>query len=625
MIIAQLYDRKLVTKQEIRYTTTAGTIIQLMGSDDQYSFPEFPIVLAYNRVNHYLATCYLSDDSLVNWKAAQIHKHLEAANQFYIECQSEFLKKEPMLATEMEALFVGASEVYHKLRDRAKLGTTAATTVPLTLTGKKPKRSDVIGRWAKFPEKDRRLLEIMPQPHFEHQLENPALPQYLQHQLTRNISSGQSSQTDPVQILPIGEQVPQTSLSVPVSIQLPPDSSTADVSSIPAVPPVLPRPTSASKPGSTSDLPPGGSQVQSSQPVNRKKRKAVKESIVEEGQVDDDDRDPEYDPNKDQAESEEEEPEQEVSGEGASGGVTLSQAESIQKGIPQLPKKRKVVKEENLIYPCKICPRRFQRTSELRDHAYVEHLGQTYDCADCLKSYQTQKAYKNHVKIKHKGLGKVKCTQEGCPWEDADAGKLHNHLLKVHNIGEPIQCNIVLENGKKCGKIFTNTRSFQTHAGFHMEKSLPCDQCDHHFSTELRRTQHIQRYHSKQLDPSEQWQCDICGKVFDQERVLKNHKSLHMLQHHKQLQAQKKKEAEEEAKKKEKEKGEEGNSNQSSQPSENQPEPQPGSSTQSSVAEDPQSQGSSFSPGDILGSAVIVKKQEGDEEDPDLEDVLSLI
>ena len=117
----------------------------------------------------------------------------------------------------------------------------------------------------------------------------------------------------------------------------------------------------------------------------------------------------------------------------------------------------------------------------------------------------------------------------------------------------------------------------------------------------------------------------FCGKVFDQERVLKNHKSLHMLQHHKQLQAQKKKEAEEAAKKKEQEKGEEGNSNQSSQPSENQPEPQPGSSTQSSVAEDLQSQGSSLSPGDILRNAVIVKKQEGDEEDPDLQDILSLM
>ena len=125
------------------------------------------------------------------------------------------------------------------------------------------------------------------------------------------------------------------------------------------------------------------------------------------------------------------------------------------------------------------------------------HLGQTFDCAECLKSYQTKKAYKNHEKLKHQGLGKIKCTQEGCDWADADSGKLHNHLLTAHNIGEPIVCNVVLENGKTCGKIFTNTRSFQTHAGFHMEKKYQCDQCDRYFSTELRRKAHIHKYHPK--------------------------------------------------------------------------------------------------------------------------------
>ena len=41
------------TNQEIRMTTAAGTVIQLMGSDEQFDLPVFPIVLAYNRINHY--------------------------------------------------------------------------------------------------------------------------------------------------------------------------------------------------------------------------------------------------------------------------------------------------------------------------------------------------------------------------------------------------------------------------------------------------------------------------------------------------------------------------------------------------------------------------------------------
>ena len=165
------------------------------------------------------------------------------------------------------------------------------------------------------------------------------------------------------------------------------------------------------------------------------------------------------------------------------------------------------------------------------------HLGQTFDCAECLKSYQTKKAYKNHEKLKHQGLGKIKCTQEGCDWVDADSGKLHNHLLTAHNIGEPIVCNVVLENGKTCGKVFTNARSFQTHAGFHMEKKYQCDQCDRYFSTEVGRKAHIHKYHPKSQSGEDKWQCDICGKVFDQESLLKNHKTLHMLKHHRELQA----------------------------------------------------------------------------------------
>ena len=266
------------------------------------------------------------------------------------------------------------------------------------------------------------------------------------------------------------------------------------------------------------------------------------------------------------------------------------------------------------------------------------HLGQTFDCAECLKSYQTKKAYKNHEKLKHQGLGKIKCTQEGCDWADPDSGKLHNHLLTAHNIGEPIVCNVVLENGKKCGKIFTNTRSFQTHAGFHMEKKYQCDQCDRYFLTEVGRKGHIHKYHPKSQSGEDKWQCDICGKVFDQESLLKNHKTLHMLKHHRELQAQKKLEAARKAEEGEQPaEGEEGGEGLEAETSattdaESQPEPQASTSAgevplpgSSSAAEAPIGGSSSAAEAPpILGSAVIIKKPEG-EEDEDLEEVLSYL
>ena len=131
--------------------TSAGAVLQLMGSDEQFALPEFPVVLAYNRVNHYLPTAFLSNDSLLNWQLSTVNQLFEGAQTFFLEAQPN-MHKEPELCTELEGIFAQITEIKHKIHDRVKLGTTAATSVPLMLTGKKPKRSDTVGRWGKFPK-----------------------------------------------------------------------------------------------------------------------------------------------------------------------------------------------------------------------------------------------------------------------------------------------------------------------------------------------------------------------------------------------------------------------------------------------------------------------------------------
>ena len=96
----------------------------------------------------------------------------------------------------------------------------------------------------------------------------------------------------------------------------------------------------------------------------------------------------------------------------------------------------------------------------------------TYDCIDCLKSYQTKKALVQHNNTHHDGKTGVTCTEKDYTWQAKDVGKLHDHLLTLHGIGDPIICNVV-EAGKKCCKVFKNTRSSQHHASFHMEKISP--------------------------------------------------------------------------------------------------------------------------------------------------------
>ena len=174
MVVAQVTATKLKTHQELRYTTAAGAVIQLMGSDELFSLVEFPIVLAYNRIHHYLPTTYLSDRSLANWRLAQMYKHFTAANEYFVESKAS-MEYEPELVQALDAIFVGVTEVQRQVRDRAKLGSTAATSVPITLTGKKPKRSDILGRWSGLPKRDARLIPL-PQPIFDNPAEDPSLP-----------------------------------------------------------------------------------------------------------------------------------------------------------------------------------------------------------------------------------------------------------------------------------------------------------------------------------------------------------------------------------------------------------------------------------------------------------------
>ena len=537
-----------------------------MGSDEQFSLVEFPIVLAYNRIHHYLPTAYLSDRSLANWRLAQMYKHFTAANEYFVESKAS-MEYEPELVQALDAIFVGVTEVQRQVRDRAKLGSTAATSVPITLTGKKPKRSDILGRWSGLPKRDARLIPL-PQPIFDNPSEDPSLPDYIFQRrpatstVTTEASSveGQPGPSAPVTTT-AGQPTPtvtvattagQPTPTVTVATTAGQPAETATVTTTPAVRLTSGSTSSHTTPASERVRPPppptpaGGIQISSSQ-SGRKKRKATKAPIIEEGEVDDPERDPDFVIQDEDLE----EPEVQPSSSILSG---LSQQESVQKGIPQLPKKRAVVPESKKKYRCQVCNQGFQRTSELKDHNYTQHLGGSYSCAECLKSYVNEKGLKYHIKSIHKGEGKCKCTEEGCDWEDKDSGKLHQHLLTAHEIGDPLVCQVILEDGSTCKKVFKNTRSFKTHAAFHLEKKFKCHLCDRHFSTETNRKVHISRYHKNQDDET-QYQCEFCGKTFDMESQLNNHRNLHRLQHHRMLQAQKKEEA---ARKAKEEAGEQG-------------------------------------------------------------------
>ena len=314
-----------------------------MGSDEQFSLPEFPVVLAYNRIHHYLPTAYLSDDSLANWRLSQIYKHFTAAHEYFLESMPN-LGNEPTLVQAMDQIFVGVTEVQSLIKDRAKLGTTAATSVPISLTGKKPKRDDLMGRRKGLPSKDARLMP-MAQPVFQNLADNPALPDYIfqgQPETSTVTTSVQGPNISP----PVtAATAAQATVTVVTSSGTLTSTSIASSHNTPANKGVGP-------PGLTSP-----SQKPSSQPT-RQKRKATKDPIVEEEAIDDEDKDPDYQP----LEIDDDNGEPSTSG-GATASVTsgLSQAENISQGIPQLPKKRNIVPESKKKHRCQSVVKVFRK------------------------------------------------------------------------------------------------------------------------------------------------------------------------------------------------------------------------------------------------------------------------
>ena len=297
MVVAQVTATKLKTHQELRYTTAAGAVIQLMGSDEQFSLVEFPIVLAYNRIHHYLPTAYLSDRSLANWRLTQMYKHFTAANEYFVESKAS-MEYEPELVQALDTIFVGVTEVQRQIRDRAKLGSTAATSVPISLTGKKPKRSDILGMWSGLPKRDARLIPL-PQPIFDNPAEDPSLPDYIfqRRAATSTVTTEASSiEGQPGPTAPVTTTAGQATPSAPVTTTAGQPTPTTTVTSTltsgsttsskttPANEGVRPPPPST---------PAGGVQISSSQ-SGRQKKESYKTTHHRRGGVDDPERDPDF-------------------------------------------------------------------------------------------------------------------------------------------------------------------------------------------------------------------------------------------------------------------------------------------------------------------------------------------
>ena len=231
---------------------------------------------------------------------------------------------------------------------------------------------------------------------------------------------------------------------------------------------------------------------------------------------------------------------------------------------PEL-KKRKVAEEEHTKrYQCNQCDNIYNKSSALIHHKLLVHEADVklkcdfcdyegsrqdlsahkrkehkkkhmkrFKCDQCETAYTLRSTLKEHISFVHDGV-KAKC--KDCDYEGSRVG-LTAHILKVHK--KQHQCDICLKSFKSSG-ILKDHKQF-VHEGIKLKCKLcdfmgskkaihyhnnlvhnekfKCDYCDYKASRSNYLRDHIESTHM-----GISHDCDVCGKNFKTNSILKIHK-----------------------------------------------------------------------------------------------------
>jgi len=216
----------------------------------------------------------------------------------------------------------------------------------------------------------------------------------------------------------------------------------------------------------------------------------------------------------------------------------------------------KYTPQDDAVYACHLCPKRFLKENSLRKHCILIHSSH-YNCPFCEVSYALDdvEGFRFHL-FKHEHSGPLKCIQ--CGYMTYNRRKFITHVESLGDVHDNrcTQCNEVMEtydqyslhlhqmhNGQrliKCGlchELFMNTEALKDHRRIvHQKKraervftkrkvtepkpKVPkspqiCDLCG---VTVKNLVSHRQYRHMKEDIP-----CDECGEIFRSVQHLKTH------------------------------------------------------------------------------------------------------
>ena len=161
---------------------------------------------------------------------------------------------------------------------------------------------------------------------------------------------------------------------------------------------------------------------------------------------------------------------------------------------------------------CQHCGKLFK---SIRDHVRDSCSALQYEeatCQDCGKVFRNAKFLRAHIKVKHSNIKKESCVCNICGKVLKGKGSLKMHHRAVHEIRErTVKC-------EQCGKLYDSDYSLKTHIKKIHEEKPTCSVC----GIKVRNLMsHMESIHTK--DEDKKYQCQDCGKGFNQQRKLEYH------------------------------------------------------------------------------------------------------
>ncbi|CAL8129164.1 unnamed protein product [Orchesella dallaii] len=167
-------------------------------------------------------------------------------------------------------------------------------------------------------------------------------------------------------------------------------------------------------------------------------------------------------------------------------------------------------------FSCLWCDKSFKFFNSLVNHLLGHTNEKPYFCKKCPKEYSLLQSLHFHVFDKHGERNGRKWECEKCKKWVYSSSHLKKHM-GIHNGERAFDCSI-------CGKTFRQRTELKSHLKVHSEKLISCPKCPKTFRTSNGLRVHIANIHSN-VRP---YNCELCGNSYATKQRRDQHTTSHL-------------------------------------------------------------------------------------------------